>query len=71
MLPKQLIGQIGISVDNKESLVLAMGKSFLHFNRFESLEQVAQRIDALTTVQLLEVAQEVFDKSQLFRLIYE
>ena len=68
---KQLMGQIGISVDNRESMVLAMGKSFLHFNRFESLEQVSKRIDALTTVQLLEVAQEVFDESQLFRLIYE
>ena len=68
---KQLMGQIGISVENRESLALAMGKSFLHFNRFESIEDVSRRIDQLTTTQLLEVANDVFDPSQLFHLIYE
>lgn len=59
---KQLMGQMGVSVDNHESMVLAMGKSFLHFNKFESIEEVYHRIEALTVEQLLEVTNEIFDQ---------
>jgi len=68
---KQLVGQLGVSVDNKENLALALGKSFLHFNKFESLEEVYQRIEALTAGQLLEVANEVFDPQRLYTLMFE
>ncbi len=68
---KQLMGQLGVSVDNKENLALAIGKSYLHFNKFESLEEVCQRIEALTVEQLLEVSNEIFDKSKLFTLMFE
>jgi predicted Zn-dependent peptidase len=68
---KQMMGQMGISIDNRESLALAMGKSFLHFNRFDSLEQVYTRINQLTTTQLLDVTNEIFDESQLFSLVFE
>ncbi len=68
---KQLMGQMGVSVDNHESMVLAMGKSFLHFNKFESIEEVYHRIEALTVEQLLEVTNEIFDPKQLFTLMFE
>jgi len=68
---KQLVGQLGVSVDNRESLFLALGKSYLHFNRFESLEDVYQRIDSLTVGTLLDVANEIFDESRIFSLIFE
>ncbi|MDR2564164.1 MAG: insulinase family protein, partial [Prevotellaceae bacterium] len=32
---KQAIGQLGVSGDHKESLFLGLGKSFLHFDRYE------------------------------------
>lgn len=68
---KQLIGQLGVSVDNRESLALAVGKSFLHFNKFESLEEVYRRIEALTAEQLLEIANEVFDPHRSYMLMFE
>lgn len=68
---KQLMGQLGVSIDNKENLALAVGKSFLHFNKFESLEEVYRRIEALSAEQLLEVANEIFDPKQLFTLMFE
>ena len=67
---KQLKGQMGIASDNSENVALSMGKSFLHLNRYDSLQQVYQKIDALTTVQLLKIANEVFDENDLFRLEY-
>ncbi len=68
---KQLVGQIGVSVDNRESLFLALGKSYLHYNRFESLDDVYRRLDSLSVGILWDVANEIFDESQIFSLIFE
>jgi predicted Zn-dependent peptidase len=68
---KQLKGQLGISCDNNEHIALGMGKSFLHFNRYDSLAELYQKIDALTPNQLLEIANEVYDEKNLFRLTFE
>lgn len=67
---KQFIGQLGIINDNHENLALSLGKSFLHFNHFSSYEEIFSRIDSITSEQILEVANEIFDESNLFRLIY-
>lgn len=67
---KQLIGQIGVASDNFENNALDMGKTFLHYNKFESPESVFRRIESLTSEQLLEVANEMFDEDRLSTLIY-
>lgn len=67
---KQLIGQIGVASDNFENNALDMGKTFLHYNKFESPESVFRRIESLTSEQLLEVANEMFDEDKLSTLIY-
>jgi len=67
---KQWKGQLGISSENKENVALQLGKSFLHFNRYDSLPQMYQKIDALTAEGLLEIANEIFDENRLFSLIY-
>lgn len=67
---KQLIGQIGVASDNNENNALGMGKTFLHYNRCESHQALFRRIEALTSEQLLEVANEMFDESYLSSLIY-
>ena len=68
---KQLIGQIGVASDNFENEALGMGKSFLHYNKYESQEAVFQRIEALTAEGLLEIANEMFAEDQLSTLIYQ
>lgn len=68
---KQVIGQLGVSGDNREGLFLGLGKSFLHYNRYDSQQDVFSRIEKLTPRNLQEVANEVFATDQLFSLIYE
>lgn len=68
---KQLIGQLGISGDNREGLFLGLGKSFLHYNRYDSLPEVFGKIEKLTAEEILEVANEVFTPENLFSLIYQ
>lgn len=67
---KQLMGQIGVSGDNKENLAMALGKTFLHFNYFETLEETFAKINAITAEQLQDVANEIFDEKNMFTLIY-
>lgn len=67
---KQLIGQIGIMNDNHENLSLSLGKSFLHYNHFNSMEEIVRRIESVTSGQIQEVANEIFDENKLFRLLY-
>ncbi len=68
---KQALGQLGISVDSREGLFLNMGKSFLHYNRFDSMDEVSRQIDRVTSEEIHSVACDLFAPSQLFTLIYE
>ena len=67
---KQIIGQIGVAGDSFENNSLDMAKCFLHYKRFEEKEEVFQRIQALTSSQLLEIANEVFSEDYLSILSY-
>lgn len=67
---KQIIGQIAIATDSNENMAMDLGKSFLHYNQFEPLSALYERIRSLTPRNLLEVANEIFDESRLSRLEY-
>ncbi len=67
---KQLIGQIAISTENHEDLMLTIGKSYLFFHKVESMRDIFKKIEAITPSDLLEVANEVLDEKRLSRLVY-
>lgn len=67
---KQLIGQMAISGDNNENLALALGKNYMHYNHFNSIEESIGQLEQISASDLLEVANEIFDLSQLHSLIY-
>ena len=68
---KQLYGQMMISSENKESQSLSMGKSMLHFNRYDSMEEVVRKVESFTSESLLEIANEVLDTQTMSLLIYK
>jgi len=67
----QLMGQMAISSENKESLALSIGKSFLRYGKVDELQHIRQRIEAITASQLQQIACEVFDTKQCSTLIYK
>lgn len=67
---KQWKGQLGINTDHRENRALGMGKSFLHYGKYDSLEEMYRKIDALTPNQLLAIANEIIAEDNLFRLVY-
>ena len=68
---KQAIGQMVVSSENKEGLFLGMGKSFLHYNKYDSLTETFKKIEGITAQQIQDTANEIFAPEQLFSLIYE
>jgi predicted Zn-dependent peptidase len=68
---KQLFGQMMISSEQKENGTLTMGKSMLHFNRFDSMDEVAAKVMRFTPEVLREIANEILDPDSLSMLIYK
>ena len=66
---RQLMGQLGIAAENKENSALTMGKSYLHFNRFSSLDTFFSKINDVSSTQILEMANEIFNSNE-FELVY-
>ena len=67
---RQIKGQIGISYDNFENVALAMGKTFLHYNRTRDIHRLYDKIDALTAEDLYEVARDLFRPENLTTLVF-
>lgn len=68
---KQALGQLGVSIDNREGLFLNIGKSFLHYNFFASMEEVFNQINDITAEGILDIAQTVLAPDKLFMLSYD
>jgi len=67
----QIKGYLARGYENHESLMLSLGKSLLIFNKIEILEDTYKKIDRITSSELMEMANEVFDPAGLSTLIYK
>ena len=68
---RQLFGQIAINAENNANLLLAIGKSYLLFNKVDQLEDIRQKIEAITVEDIQEIANEVLNEKKLSMLIYQ
>ena len=67
---RQLKGQLAIACDNREQFALDFAKHFLHYGHERSIAELLLRIDAITSKQIQDVAQQLFapEKLQLLML---
>lgn len=68
---KQLIGQLAISTENREDLMLSLGKSMLFFNQVDPLEAIFKKIEGIAAKEIMEIANQVFCESTNSTLIYQ
>jgi predicted Zn-dependent peptidase len=68
---QQLMGQIAISYESNLTEMLSIGKSYLVYNKVDTLEQVYKEIESITSVDIIELANQVFCKDKLSTLIYQ
>ncbi len=67
---RQLIGQVAISADNNESLMLSSARSLLIYNNIDNFEDIASKISSITPSDICSVAEEILAPEQLSKLIY-
>lgn len=68
---QQMIGQIAIGQENNCNLMQSIAKSYLTFNKVDSLEDVNQKIMSITASELQLLAQEVLDEKKFSSLQYK
>lgn len=68
---EKFIGQIALAEENRMSLIISMAKSLLDFNCIDTLQQVFDKINAVTADQLLEISNEIFDNDRMITLLFE
>ena len=67
----QLTGQVAISFESNLYEMLFNGKNYLNLHKTDTLEEINRRIDAVTTEQVIELANEVFADDMMSVLIYK
>ncbi|MEQ9262349.1 MAG: pitrilysin family protein [Owenweeksia sp.] len=68
---RQILGQIAMAQENNVSLMLALGKSLLTFDRIDTFDEVREKIENITAEDLIDVANEILAPEQLSTLIYK
>ena len=68
---QQLIGQVAISFESNLAEMLSMGKSILLYDKVDTIEEINEKIEAVTAAELLETANEVFDPKRLSMLTFK
>ncbi|MDY6122230.1 MAG: pitrilysin family protein [Porphyromonas sp.] len=67
---RQAKGQLLIADDGRENVALSFAKSLLHYGKFDGMDTVLSRIDAVTAEQIRQIAAETLIPDRMSRLIY-
>lgn len=67
----QIKGYLARGYENYENLMLSLGKSYLVFNKIDPLPEIYRKIEQVTSSDLLETANEIFNTPDLSFLIYK
>lgn len=68
---QQILGQLAISYESNESQMLSIGKSYLVYDKVDTLDEITAKIESITSKELMNIANEVLDKDRLSMLIYK
>ena len=67
---QQIKGQIALGHESGLNIMLALGKSLLTYGKVDLMEDIYREIDEISDIELMDVANEIFDSKQLSSLIY-
>ena len=68
---QQLIGQVALSYESGMNELLSVTRSLIMGEPIEYMEDIIRKVEEVSTGDLLEVANQVFDKKQLSQIIFE
>ena len=68
---KQLSGNLALSFESKIAEMFSIGKTFMIFNQVDTIEDINKKIERITSEELLEISNEIFDVNRFTQLIYQ
>ena len=68
---KQLTGQIAMSAEHHENQMFSIAKSLLAYNKIDELNVICKKIEQITSSQILEVANDIFNNDKLSVLVFK
>jgi predicted Zn-dependent peptidase len=68
---EQLKGHLALGMDSNSGLMQGLGKSMLSFNQIDTLQEMHQEIDKITSKQLLEMAATFMKRDSCSELIFD
>lgn len=63
-------GQIALAEENRMSMIIAVAKNVMDYNRVISLDEVFEKIDQVSSSDVLIIARDIFDESKLSSLTF-
>lgn len=66
----QLKGQLSLAHENRSAMSIGFAKSLLMLDKIESIENIFSQIDGVTSSQILEIANTIFEQDKLSILEY-
>lgn len=68
---KQLTGQLAMSFESHLNEMLGNAKNILYDDMIKTFEQIAEKIDLINASEVIQVANEIFNKNKISTLIYK
>lgn len=68
---RQIIGQLAISGESFLNEMLGIAKVYLHKPRVKTINEIIEDVENISSKNILEVSNEIFEPSQLSTLIYK
>lgn len=68
---EQYRGHLALAMDSNSGMMLSLGKSVLLFNQIDSVADIYDSLDKLTSEDLQRIAQKYFSEEQTSELIFE
>lgn len=68
---RKFTGLIALGEENRMSLIISMARSLIDYGKVDTLEEVYTKVNGVTSEQILEIANSVFEPGELTTLIFE
>lgn len=67
----QLSGNMALAYESKIAEMLSIGKTYLIFDRVDSIAEINMKIEKITADELFDIANEIFYTNRFTQLIYQ
>lgn len=67
----QMIGQLAIMQEANVNEMISIGKSYLYFNKVDTIEEIYAKLNDINVIHLQEIANDIFEPNKMSMLIFK